>query len=489
MIRPSRSTSASWEPGQQESLLLSLPGSRIFDGGTPGERRPGIRRGAPDAGRDRCRRAGLLPGEGDSHPHVRRVNDLVGRDRVAAGCHRLRATGLGPNSGWPFSRTELDPYYDQAFRLFDVDPEKPTRPSTNSRKRRSVGPRPPTLDGHRSISPHQPGTARSSPIASPTRAMSHLPVLDGNRIAAERGRRAHRRAHGALPGGNQSASSPARTSSPAWHRECPIAHDVQRRSEGGHRQPARSRRPVLPRASARPSVAIWCRRTPKRWRNRRWSSRHAAVLPTRTDREVQQKEELLNFIVNLSFGYAGQETPQFEAVRRIVNANRSPWSDSPYYQDTGGGPNRVRMGGRDHVHQAPGSHRPKPGGRRIRPPKMRRWLQVNCQRRAVATIRQSNRPDRRTRQVRHSQRRDLEWTLRRCGREDVPAWDGARPWRHSRDVRPRESPIGRYGRPDPWPDEAIGTWHHAGTTRMDADRTLGVSSTPTAESMASRIYS
>jgi choline dehydrogenase-like flavoprotein len=33
---------------------------------------------------------------------------------------------------------------------------------------------------------------------------------------------------------------------------------------------------------------------------------------------------------------------------------------------------------------------------------------------------------------------------------------------------------GRFDDPDPWPDEAIGTWHHAGTTRMDTDPKRGV---------------
>ncbi len=187
--------------------------------------------------------------------------------------------------------------------------------------------------------------------------------------------------------------------------------------------------------------------------------------------EVQRREGLLNFLANLSFGYAGQETPQFEAARRIVNASRSPWSDSPYYQDTGGGPNRVRWEDVSTCMKRP--HRTVQSliGAALRPPRMRRWLQVVC------SVEQVPRPENR---VVLTDERDrfgnpmarLEWTL-------DPAEE--RTYRRGMELTlealetyaPGISAL-RYADPDPWPDEVLGTWHHIGTTRMAHDPRRGV---------------
>lgn len=187
--------------------------------------------------------------------------------------------------------------------------------------------------------------------------------------------------------------------------------------------------------------------------------------------EVQRREELLNFIVNLSFGHAGQETPQFEAARRIVNASRSPWSDSPYYQDTGGGPNRVRWQDVKTCLRRPDRTVQSLVGAALRPAPMRRWLQINC------SVEQEPRSENR---IVLTNERDrfgipkplLEWTLNDA--EERTYRRGMELTLEALETYAPGISQGRFDDPDPWPDDAIGTWHHAGTTRMDTDPARGV---------------
>lgn len=186
---------------------------------------------------------------------------------------------------------------------------------------------------------------------------------------------------------------------------------------------------------------------------------------------AQRNEELLNYIVNVSFGYAGQETDQFQAVRRIVNASRKPWSDSPYLQDVGGGRNVVR---RDDVLTAlkkPHLSLLSAFGARFEPDRLRRWIQIE------SNVEQLARWDSRVTLGSDTDafglpRASLHWvygdeeerTYRRGLELVVEALDQYAPG--------LEDGLMEYG--DRWPDDVKGNWHHMGTTRMHDDPTQGV---------------
>jgi choline dehydrogenase-like flavoprotein len=186
---------------------------------------------------------------------------------------------------------------------------------------------------------------------------------------------------------------------------------------------------------------------------------------------AQTDEELLNCIVNLSFGYSGQQTDQFLAVRRIVNASMKPWSDSPYFQDVGGGPNSVRWEDVKTALKKP--HRSFQGalGAKFEPARMRRWIQIE------SNVEQIPNPENRVTLSSDTDsfgvpRAHLQWSL---------ADEEERTYRRSLelvvDALDRYSP-GLWDRrmdyPDPWPTEVTANWHHIGTTRMHSDPSQGV---------------
>lgn len=187
--------------------------------------------------------------------------------------------------------------------------------------------------------------------------------------------------------------------------------------------------------------------------------------------EVQRKEKLLNYFANLSFGYLAQDAPQFDAVRRIVNASRSPWSDSPYYQDIGGGPNRVRWQDIKTVLKRPDQAFIGAFGAQFQPTFTRRWLEIQ------SSVEQLPRPENRLVLVDEKDglgvpRVRVEWTMHP---------DEERTYRRGLEIVLTEMERlepgiskNRIDDPDPWPHEALGTWHHIGTTRMHRDPTHGV---------------
>ena len=186
---------------------------------------------------------------------------------------------------------------------------------------------------------------------------------------------------------------------------------------------------------------------------------------------AQRDEELLNYIVNVSFGYAGQDTEQFQAVRRIVNASRKPWSDSPYLQDVGGGPNAVRWDDVKTAFKRPHIAFQSAFGARFEPERLRRWIHIE------SNVEQIPRPDSRVTLGRETDAFGLpvaamhwtfgdeeERTYRRGLELIVEALDQYAPGLKD----------GRMEYPDPWPDDVVGNWHHIGTTRMHEDPKLGV---------------
>lgn len=181
---------------------------------------------------------------------------------------------------------------------------------------------------------------------------------------------------------------------------------------------------------------------------------------------VQRNEELLNYIVNVSFGYEGQGSEQFQAVRRIVNASRKPWSDSPYLQDVGGGPNRVRFQDVKTALKKPYVAFKSAVGARFEPARLRSFLQIE------SNVEQVPSPLNRVSLTSDTDafglpRANLHWrlddheerTYRRGLELVVEALDQYAPGLKD----------GRMDYPDPWPDTVQGNWHHIGTTRMHTD--------------------
>jgi choline dehydrogenase-like flavoprotein len=188
--------------------------------------------------------------------------------------------------------------------------------------------------------------------------------------------------------------------------------------------------------------------------------------------EVQRDEELLDYHANLSFGYAGQDTPQWAAVRRIINAWRPPWNDSPYHQSSGGGPNRIRAEDIRSVLIRPDRTLKGLVGAGLRPASMRRWLEVE------SSTEQA--PDRDNRVVLSSTDKDelgmplaeLHWRL---------GDDQERTYRRGLELVLQELDRlapgvskNRIDDPEQWPDHVVGTWHHVGSTRMHTDPRRGV---------------
>jgi len=378
-----------------------------------------------------------------------------------------------PNSGWPFGRDELDPYYDRAYPICDVDPA-----IANS-----------TVDD----------LGGSGEIPNPTDDMAWDPIYFSP--PTRFGRKYARQFEASqnittylfttavgvqlVPNGERVDGLEAAT--PAGNRF--VLNARQYVLAGGGIENARlllSSRDIQPDGigNSHGLVGRYFQEHPRAINRYRLPDDLGdlgnlvigAAGTLRFSRlgltaDVQRREDLLNFIVNLSFGHAGQETPQFEAARRIVNAKRSPWSDSPYYQDTGGGPNRVRMEDVITCIRRPDRTVQSLVGAALRPPKMRRWLQVNC------SVEQLPRSDNRIVLTDELDRfgfpkARLEWTL--DGAEEKTYRRGMELTLEALETYAPGISHGRYDDPDPWPDEAIGTWHHAGTTRMDSDRTLGV---------------
>jgi choline dehydrogenase-like flavoprotein len=187
--------------------------------------------------------------------------------------------------------------------------------------------------------------------------------------------------------------------------------------------------------------------------------------------DIQEKEELLNYHVNLSFGYAAQNTAQFEALRRLVNASRSPWKDSPYHQDIPGGPNELRWQDFRTILKRPDRAFTCAIGAQFRPQLLRRWVEIE------SSVEQLPQRENRVELVDERdalglRRIKLHWTLHpheeRTYRRGLELILGELE-RHEPGLRQN-----RMDYPDPWSTRVLGTWHHIGTTRMDDDPTRGV---------------
>lgn len=378
-----------------------------------------------------------------------------------------------PNSGWPFDRSELDPYYPETFRLCDVDPStahssveelpddgRDWRP-TPSTAWAPIYFSPPTRFGKRyapEISASRNLTAYLFSTATKVSLHADGAHAEGIEVQTIGGTSYTVRAGVyVLAGGGIENARLLMTSRDVRPTGIGNDHDLLGRFFQEH--PRVFNRFHLPEDTS--GLAEWVSGAAGTLRFSRLG----------LSEEVQRREELLNFVVNLSFGFSGQETPQFEAVRRIANAARSPWSDSPYYQDTGGGPNHVRGEDVRTVLKRPDRTLRSVIGAVFQPAGMRRWLQVGC---SVEQV-----PSAENRLV-------LTDELDRFGIPKVKLlWSISeleeRTYRRGMELvleaLERYAPgiaSQRYDEPDPWPEKILGTWHHIGTTRMDDDPSRGV---------------
>jgi choline dehydrogenase-like flavoprotein len=186
---------------------------------------------------------------------------------------------------------------------------------------------------------------------------------------------------------------------------------------------------------------------------------------------VQKDEELLQYHANLKFGFVGQDSKQWQAVRRLAIVARRPWRDSPYFQDAGGGRTGVRWKDIRSVLARPDRSFVAALGAATRWRRLRRFVEVtsSLEQRPLAANRVelvSGRDALGVRRVRlrwnvgeaeeRTYRRGLELVLKELGK--LAPGIG---------VSPLEDQ-------DQWPSGIIGTWHHMGTTRMHDDPKRGV---------------
>ncbi len=189
--------------------------------------------------------------------------------------------------------------------------------------------------------------------------------------------------------------------------------------------------------------------------------------------KVQREEKLLDYHANLTVGFSGEDTPQWSAIRRIVLATKSPWKNMPYFVGAlGVGPNRVRW--KDVKTSVSKPHRAIQSILAIKglvPKSARKWVEVSS---SVEQV-----PRRHNRIVLVSERDELgmprarlHWSL-----DDLEK----RSYHRGRDIILEELDRlepglsgNRIDDPEQWPDHVVATWHHCGTTRMHVDPKKGV---------------
>jgi choline dehydrogenase-like flavoprotein len=186
---------------------------------------------------------------------------------------------------------------------------------------------------------------------------------------------------------------------------------------------------------------------------------------------TMRDEQLLNYLANVAFGFVGQHSEQWYATRRIGVTVKDPWRDSPYFQGIGGGRSKVRWSDVKTALIRPDLTALSLAGVLLRPRSLRRWVEI------ISGVEQA--PHRHNRVVLTTERDELgmprielQWSL-----DDLEK----RTYERGRDLVLEELDRlipGLSGNRMPvhetWPDGVVGTWHHAGTTRMNNDPKLGV---------------
>ena len=186
---------------------------------------------------------------------------------------------------------------------------------------------------------------------------------------------------------------------------------------------------------------------------------------------MQRRERLQNYCANLSFGYAGQDGPSWQSVRRLLIASLPPWRESPFLQDAGGGPMGIHARDVGVVLAHPVSSALAAVGVGLKPRRLRRFVAIE------STVEQAPSPFNRL--TLSPSRKDafglpvatLHWTL---GDAERRSYERGLELvaEHLAQALPGTSQARlERGR---WSADIVGTWHHIGTTRMSADGKDGV---------------
>jgi choline dehydrogenase-like flavoprotein len=187
--------------------------------------------------------------------------------------------------------------------------------------------------------------------------------------------------------------------------------------------------------------------------------------------EAQEHEQLLNYLANVSYGYAGQDGPSWNSVRRLAIAVRRPWRESPFFQDAGGGPMGVHWADVGVAVSHPIESTKAVIGAGLKPRRLRRFVAIS------SSMEQA--PDPANRVTLTDGRLDalglprttLHWTVGEAERRTYERGLElvlAHLHRALGDAAQTRLERGR------WNQDILGTWHHIGTTRMSADPNRGV---------------
>jgi choline dehydrogenase-like flavoprotein len=371
-----------------------------------------------------------------------------------------------PHSGWPFTKKDIQPYYEEAMAVSLMDPDTvdtdpDDAPPAEGTRWANVLFSPPTrfgkvyreaMEKSRAVTVYLNSTVTKLELHSDGGHVEGLQIgcLGGNSYRVVAG------SYVLAGGGIENA------------RMLMISNDVATQGIGNEHDVLGRYFQEHPRLHDRYRLPEGTPALRRRIQGAAGTLRFSRVVLTD---EIQKEEKLLNYFANLSFGYLGQDAPQFDAVRRIVNASRSPWSDSPYYQDIGGGPNRVRWEDIKTVLKRPDQAFISAFGAQFQPSFTRRWLEIQ------SSVEQLPRPENRIVLVNEKDALGiplvkLEWTMHP---------DEERTYRRGLEITLREMERlepgisnNRMDDPDPWPQDALGTWHHIGTTRMNEDPKKGI---------------
>ncbi|HHC09105.1 MAG TPA: GMC family oxidoreductase [Actinobacteria bacterium] len=376
-----------------------------------------------------------------------------------------------PHSGWPFPHSELDPYLDRAFELFQIQDQRSTVEELPEAERHHQ----PTPDTRWEpiyfSAPARFGKLYADAVARSAQIHAYLHStvtsieldpsggrVDHLRVATLAGNTYRiRAADYVLAGGGIENARLLLVSRSVHANGVGNRHDLVGRFFQEH-----------PRAKVRYLLPDDIDGLPARITGAAGTLRFSRISLAEA---TYRREELLAFMANLTFGYLAQDTPQFEALRRIVNASRAPWSDSPYYQDVGGGPNRLRWRDLWTVLKRPDRTLVSALGAALQPARLRRWIQID------ASVEQVPDPANRITLLDEKDPLGLplpkiiwsvsdaeERTYRRGLELTLEALETYAPGLSAR----------RVPGPDPWPEAIQGTWHHIGTTRMHVDPRHGV---------------
>jgi choline dehydrogenase-like flavoprotein len=401
--------------------------------------------------------------------HETRIRALGGSTWSWGGvCTPLDATAFEPrpwvpNSGWPIGATEMRPYLDDALELCQVTlATRRTADEAAGAPYDTAG-----LDRHRVV-PVPVYFSRPTRFGSAYRAeLAALPNVTVRPHSTVTGLQF---ARGRIVGVDASwRRSPFRVEAGSYVLACGGIENARLLLVSGLGGPAAGRffmeHPrVVDRFRVRPGDTPLARLVGD------GIGRGLRFLRLAVADAVQREEQLLGSHANLQFAYAGQEGEPWAAMRRLLIAARSPWNESPYYQDAGGGRLRARSADVLSVLRRPDRAFLGTIGAITGFPPLRRHLEM------TTAVEQLPVADNR---IELTHERDAVGVPRVRIHWGASAAE-ERTYRRSRELLLHELEklepgiaSEAVGGLDPWGARIVGNWHHEGTTRMSDDPALG----------------